>query len=442
MRVPILAVLPGQEPLRESALAFQQQRPAQFPITLATMPEGMQIDPTFPAIPVGTGRPEDAFMAQMDATTSQSFVVSGFVEVDSLEDVPKDKFSQPRIEPFMTCGGSPAVGDTSLVKTKLNVPKLAAKGLDGSGVAVAIMDTGINLAHLTSRLGASPQLDAANSWLPPGTATLPGKHPVDHGTMCAYDVLIAAPGATLLDFPVLGGTAPGATQASSLLSVAMIAYASLWASWAVAFSPGGAAKYKALVVSNSWGIFHPSSDLPAGHPGRFCDNPSHPFNVIVSALVNSGADIVFAAGNCGTQCPDGRCKGRTARTIMGTNAHDRVLTLAGCDTNDTRVGYSAPGPSIQGMFLQKPDLMAYTHFLGSEAFGANSPDLGTSAACPLAAGCIAAVRTKASRINIPPGNLFDQLRSTARPVGRQSGWNRNYGHGIIDPLAEVKSLGL
>jgi hypothetical protein len=42
----------------------------------------------------------------------------------------------------------------------------------------------------------------------------------------------------------------------------------------------------------------------------------------------------------------------------------------------------------------KPDITGYTHFLGSEAFGAGSPDAGTSAACPVAAGCAAALRTK------------------------------------------------
>jgi hypothetical protein len=127
---------------------------------------------------------------------------------------------------------------------------------------------------------------------------------------------------------------------------------------------------------------------------------------------------------------------------MGANASPDVLTLAGCDIHDARVGYSSQGPSIDGMFQSKPDLTTYTHFLGSEAFGANSPDSGTSAACPVAAGCIAAMRTKLSPKTHPPANLFAQLRATARQVAGTAGWNKDYGHGIIDPDAAARSLGL
>jgi hypothetical protein len=259
--------------------------------------------------------------------------------------------------------------------------------------------------------------------------------------MCAFDILLAAPKATLLDFPILSSNAPGGSNMGGTLSVAVLAYAQLIASWAVAFAPGGAAKYKALVVSNSWGIFHPSWDFPAGHPGRYCDNPRHPFHLIMSTLAASGVDIVFAAGNCGKECADGRCQGRTKEAIMGASAHPEVLTLAGCDTNDKRVGYSSQGPSIANMFQNKPDVTAFTHFLGSEAFGAGSPDSGTSAACPVAAGCVAALRTKADWQTTPPKNLFDQIRATARNSGA-AGWNADYGFGIIDPVATANSLGV
>ncbi len=220
------------------------------------------------------------------------------------------------------------------------------------------------------------------------------------------------------------------------------AFAQLIAFWGVAFAPGGAARYSALVINNSWGIFHPSWDFPPGHPGRYIDNPNHPFNGLVSVLARAGADIVFAAGNCGAQCADGRCQGKTTETIVGANASPDVLTLAGCDTRDARVGYSSQGPSIAGMFQYKPDVTAYTHFLGSEAFGANSPDSGTSAACPVAAGCVAAIRTKLSPHAVPPANLFQQIMATARQPSGPAGWNGDYGHGIIDVDAAAQSLGV
>jgi hypothetical protein len=91
---------------------------------------------------------------------------------------------------------------------------------------------------------------------------------------------------------------------------------------------------------------------------------------------------------------------------------------------------------------QKPDLTGYTHFLGSAAFGVGSADSGTSAACPIVAGCVAALRTKESPFNTPPADLFAQLRLTARQISGPAGWNADYGHGIVDPVGAGQSLGL
>ncbi|RAI45367.1 S8 family serine peptidase [Rhodoplanes roseus] len=447
MRIPVLAILPAQEPLVESAIAAADRRASQIPLDATTMPPGLTLDPTFPAVPVGKGVTAGATLETLAPAQSQNFAVRGFIDAEDPGEIPTESggrplFADPVIAPFLTCGGTPPVGKAADVATKLNVPTLAARGLDGDGVAVAIMDTGINLAHLQRKLGAFPRFDAGNSWTPAGATSGPGKHPVDHGTMCAYDVLIAAPKATLLDYPILATTAPGGSVTGSTLSVALQAFAQLIAFWAVAFAPGGALRYKALVVNNSWGIFHPSWDFPPGHPGRYIDNPNHPFSLIVGVLARAGADILFAAGNCGGECADGRCQARTTETIMGANASPDVLTLAGCDVTDTRVGYSSQGPSIAGMFQQKPDVTAYTHFLGSEAFGQGAPDSGTSAACPVAAGCVAALRTRLSSQAMPPRNLFAQITTTARQVQGGPGWNRNYGHGIIDPDAAGQSAGV
>jgi len=446
MRIPVLVVVPSQTSLVESALEAATGQPPSVPVG-AALPAGVEPDPEFTAVPLGTGRPETTVLESLQPQASESFVLRGFVEADSQTEVPEERdgrpmFADPQIAPFLTCGGSPPLGNAATVQAKLRVSQLAAKRLDGAGVAVAIMDTGINLAHLTAKLGRIPAFDVTNSWTPAGVTNLPGRHPVDHGTMCAFDALLAAPAATLLDYPILAGRAPGGAVVGRTISVALLGYAQLIAGWAVAFAPGGAARYGALVVSNSWGIYHPSWDFPPGHRGRFCDNPRHPFNVLAATLAASGADILFAAGNCGSQCADMRCQGRVTGAIMGTNALPDVLTLAGCDTADLRVGYSSQGPSIAGMFPQKPDVTTYTHFLGSEAFGTGSPDSGTSASCPVAAGCVAAIRTRMSPQNLPPANLFDQLRLTARPAAGQLGWNGDYGHGLLDPLAAAQSLGL
>ena len=344
------------------------------------MPSLLTIDAGVPAIPLGTGRLEDVGAASMAPAQSETFAVRAMANVDRVEDVPeviegRQVFADPRIDHFATCGSTPAVGNAAAVAAQLKIAALTAagRGLDGMNVAVAIMDTGINLAALTAKV-ANAKLDAANSWTPTGGTTLPGRYPVDHGTMCAFDVLIGAPKATLLDFPILAASAPGGSTSSRTLATAMTAFSQLFINWAVAFAAGGVHLNKGLVINNSWGIFHPSWDFPAGHRGRYIDNPRHPFNLLVVAMAGSGIDIVFAAGNCGPVCADIRCQGRTSQAIMGANAHSDVLTLGGCDINDQIVGYSSQGPSIANMFQQKPDVTAYTHFLGSEAFGAGSAD--------------------------------------------------------------------
>src|SRR5439155_8738184 len=123
-----------------------------------------------------------------------------------------------------------------------------------------------------------------------------------------------------------------------------------------------------------------------------------------------------------------------------------VLTLGGCDVNHDRVGYSSEGPSIAGMFPQKPDLTAYTHFLGSKSRRIFLPDSGVSASCAVAAGCVAALRSKLLPTAVAPADLFKALRNTGiKGNGSTTSggtWNAQYGCGIIDPVAAGRSLGL
>jgi subtilisin family serine protease len=410
---------------------------------------GVELDAAFPAVPLGSAEPSTATLEEATPAASQFFAVRGHVTTPEGTAPPTRAgdavvYSDPQIRSYLTCGGTAPVGNAATVAGLLHVSKLASHHLTGEGVAVAIVDTGINLGHLNSKLGHMPHFDKAASWTPPGTPPPPpGQWPVNHGTMCAFDALIAAPRATLIDFPVLSAHFPGGGSImSGTLSAALAAYGFMLISWAT----GRLSKYRALVASNSWGIFHPSWDFPPGHPGRYCDNPKHPFNIQMAVAVRAGIDVIFAAGNCGAPCADGRCQGRTTGAIMGASAMRDVLTIAGCDTHDQRVGYSSQGPSIPNMFQEKPDITAYTHFLGSEAFGAGTPDSGTSAACPVTSGCVAALRTSAKippRTTMPPTKLFDVLRHTARQqVGPQHTWNRDYGFGIIDPVAAATAMHL
>lgn len=333
--------------------------------------------------------------------------------------------SDPVIQTMPTCGGDGPVGDWHDVRSKLT-DHLKSEGMDGDGVALAILDTGINVAHVSEVLGQAVTVDEARSWKPAGVNGNFGQFPVDHGSMCAFDTRITAPRATLLDLPILRPK-----PLLGLLSDAVAAFAHLRT--VLDAMPG---ERRALVVSNSWGEFDPRSDFPPGHPGNYSDNPAHPFNLAVSALEQAGADVLFAAGNCGRECPDVRCA-FADRPITGANSHPRVLSIGGVDTRGARVGYSSQGPGR--LSRRKPDVCTFTHFAGSKAFGPDEPDTGTSAACPVAAGVVAAVRSQLPVAELSPAELRTLLRRTADDLG-MAGFDFDYGYGTMDAAAIVEAV--
>jgi hypothetical protein len=457
----------------------------------SSLPPDFVLDPSFQAVALGPYHPDTLDFANekitLDAPTlkmfspheSEYFTIRGFVKTkDSASFPPELKggegksdlnlYSDPHTGSSLLCPNDRPLGTIDDARAKLRTDRLDSYGLDGSKVAVAMLDSGIFLQHLNrvniltnanevtrplprfplpTRLATEPpMLDVANSWRPHRLATPPGAHRIDHGTMCAYNVLAVASKATLLDYPHLSARAPGDHTVRGTVGAAAIGYYKLIAFWINNILQANP-PYRALVVSNSWTIFHPCwESVPPMHPGRYIDNLNHPFHVLVWILSQLGADIVFAAGNGGQPCPVPAFLHLSAGSIRGAAAYAETLTVAGCDVQDFRVGYSSQGPAVfmnPGPTPNKPDITAYTHYLGSQVFGEREPDGGTSTACPIVAGCIAAIRTKLSPQAVPPAQLFDALRLTARQ-GNGGGpggvYNNDYGYGIIDPVAAYLEL--
>ena len=327
-------------------------------------------------------------------------------------------FADPAVSVFPSAYcGSGAVGTADDVARRVGVSALRAHGLTGKSVHVAVVDTGID----------GSRIPVAGGWAP-GSDYVPGSAKPDHGTMVAYDVRIAAPEAKIYDYALLR-TEAGTWAA--FLSDAIAAFADLIER--VNANPGR------WVVNNSWGMFDRSEDAPIGSPENYSANPDHPFNQITGGLVAAGADVFFAAGNCGKPCPDDRCG--TADTgpgqsIHGANSHPDVVTVAAVTVTDRRLGYSSQGPG--GLHTRKPDLAGFSHFAGS---GVWPVDGGTSAASPVAAGVAAALRQRLPASALTPAQLKGALQRSARDLAGR-GWDYDLGYGVIDAAAAIRALGL
>ena len=125
------------------------------------------------------------------------------------------------------------------------------------------------------------------------------------------------------------------------------------------------------ILTNSWGIFQDNWD-PA-----YATDPNHPFTRKVVDALNEGIIILFAAGNCGGTCPDGRCgtDNGPGKSIWGANGHPRVMTVGAVNKNEQFVGYSSQGPAA--LDPQKPD------FVLSHTLPASSPAIAEHRLLPL-----------------------------------------------------------
>lgn len=144
--------------------------------------------------------------------------------------------------------------------------------------------------------------------------------------------------------------------------------------------------------------------------------------------------MVFAAGNCGPLCPASTCHGLgPGLAINGANSHPDVLTVGAVDVTGALAGYSAQGPGT--LSNEKPDLLGYSHFLGSEALGHRKPDDGTSAAAPVVAGVVAALRSQfpfdPSRPGRHPRQMRDFLLAEAHVASGRKPFAHDVGWGTI-----------
>lgn len=351
---------------------------------------------------------------------------------------------------FVTCSTFPETGLGSIgtragARRSLGASALAAKGLRGRAVNVAIIDRGLNREALIR--------DHANCW---GgglaqTGIKPGSAPItSHGMLVARNVLDIAPEATLYDVPLIPSHILHpecfASDASAVLEAVLNR---------IHESRQQNGADEAWVLVNAWGIYDRSSEWPVGdytenRHVRYGKDASgspvlilgHPLNNLMQSAVDQGIDVVFAAGNCGQFSLDPRCRGldRGARhSIWGANGHSAVITVGAASIREGWMGYSAQGP-LSWADARKPDLCAPSQF--REEFDSARLNTGTSTAAALAAGVVAAIRSNHQvnwgPIALPPPRLKEAMIAAAR--GQGGIWNGRTGHGMLDAGSLIGQL--
>jgi serine protease AprX len=299
------------------------------------------------------------------------------------------------------------------IQALLGVEEIWDEGHTGQGMVVGIVDEGIDGSTYPVTGGFFGEGFPA-----------PGSAPVtSHGSMCAADVLVAAPDAKLYDYHFLG--VPDSHGALEM-------FQSVLAQRRLDGTPH--------VINNSYGFVRvpPREEFPEHEIWDF----QHPVHRKLREVVASGVPAFFAAGNCGAECPAPKCHASgvgPGHSIHGANSLVEAITVAAVNKEGVRIGYSSQGP---GMFHpEKPDIAAYSHFFGN--FGPGRPggtvepfDNGTSAASPVACGVGALLL--GARPGTTPLRLKQALGEGANPGG--GGWDPDLGAGVIHAASALALL--
>jgi uncharacterized repeat protein (TIGR01451 family) len=280
----------------------------------------------------------------------------------------------------------------------------AALGLDGSGVTVAILDTGVDWLH--------PALQAQyRGYKPGGLAVHQGNwvcttddgslYPVDghgHGTHVA--------GSAVGSHDASGrgiGVAPGAQWIGvKMLNDAGYAYDSwIHAAFEWVMAPADDPALAPDVVNGSWGALNAANEV---------------FRPDLQVLRAAGIVPVFSAGN----------EGPYASTLRNPGSYPEVITVGATDDVDLVTSFSSRGPSPWGEI--KPEVVAPgAQIRSSLPGGTYGLKDGTSMAAPHVSGLVALLLQ--ADPNLTVDKIEEILTSTALPLGdpvpnNASGWGR------------------
>ncbi len=325
------------------------------------------------------------------------------------------RVTQVRLDQVLSAP-TPMAGLTAPVEWNVNAvgaPALWGQGFNGSGSVVAVIDSGVDVAH--PDLAASYR-GGSNSWFDPYGQHATPYDRLGHGTQA----LGLITGGSLSGAAI--GVAPGARWIAAKIfddaghaSESAIHLAFQWA-----LDPDGnpATDDAPDVVTNSWDI---ASE-------NVCNSA---FQADIDALRAADISVVYSAGNYGPN---------PATSVSPAN-NARVVSVGSVDASNLVSPFSSRGPSAcdgsvfpkvvaPGDGLQTTDLS----FGGMPLFVQVS---GTSYSAPEVAGVLALLR--AAVPTATAAEVEAALAATARDLGA-AGPDADTGYGLVDAAAAYTSV--
>jgi len=276
---------------------------------------------------------------------------------------------------------------------KIRAPQVHESDNKGTGVNVAIIDTGIYHTHPDLIDNYKGGYDFVNN----------DDDPMDdngHGTHCAgiiaaidneIGVIGVAPEANLYALKILDSTGSGS---SSDLIAAI--------EWAIDTHKDTDQSNNIQIISMSLG-----SNLGDLSLQGECSKAYYDYGIL----------LVAAAGN------DGKASG-VGDTVDYPAAYSSVIAVAATDSTDKRASFSSTGPAVE---LAAPGVNIFSTYLGGYASAS-----GTSMACPHVAGTAALVLY--ANPSFTNDDIREKLKQTATDLGT-SGWDTLYGFGRVNAEA-------
>ena len=306
--------------------------------------------------------------------------------------------------------------DASLddVAAKVRATEAWQAGYTGRGVAIAVIDTGID-----GRRPEFPSYKRIGGWAPRRLRSW--ADPEGHGTMCAC---IAA------GTKRYGGAFNGIAPEASIIACRTNLYDSELTSAFDYLSDLKQETGLTIVATNSYGPKTGTAPPPPSD-SKFSD--------AVNDAIANGVHVLFSAGNNHKLAGGGPNDCRPNSIWSRHKSRDDLLTVATCGLNAEMWFYSSRGP---GQYFgspntnRKPDIAAPTPQNGRVVYGNGIRVLkhgwGTSGACPQAAGLAALLLDK--NPSLSQASLFNAIRGGSRSIGYAHDCQ---GHGMIDCMASL-----